>query len=374
MKIAAIMPEIEPFSNVGGAMSRWAYETFKRFSTDVDVTTVFSRPVLRHPFPDRKIRIQTIYSGFYSMVPGAEPFMRRRFLGEVSRKLRGRFDAVLIYNRPDYIPAIRTVDRGVKIALVLGNDHLITGRPREVCRNAARSCDLIIGCSNYVCNGIRAAFPEVGSKLVTLYFGVDTKVFHPDENAGVSEKSMGGKTVLFVGRLVEEKGVHLLIEAMKIVFKEMPAAKLIIVGSAWFGSNKRTDYVRHLRQLAVGSQDRISFTGYVRGDRVGEIYRNAAVFVSPSVWNEPFGNMNLEAMASGLAVITSNRGGIPEAVGDAAILVEPENVGLMAEKIIYFLTHDDSRREWGRKARTRAERFSWDTLAPLNEQAIRRLL
>ena len=92
------------------------------------------------------------------------------------------------------------------------------------------------------------------------------------------------------------------------------------------------------------------------------------------VWSEPFGKMNLEAMASGLAVVSSPRGGIPEVVGDAGILCEPEDVSGLADRIIEVLTDDCLRITLGQRARERAETlFTWDRAVAGIEEILRSL-
>jgi glycosyltransferase involved in cell wall biosynthesis len=189
---------------------------------------------------------------------------------------------------------------------------------------------------------------------------VDTVAFRPAERIAYNGSARARK-ILFVGRLIQEKGVHCLIEAVKVVFRRFPDATLEIVGSSWFGENRSTPYIAALKAAASALGSRVLFTGYVQSDRLPDIYRSAAVFVAPSVWSEPFGKMNLEAMACGLAVVSSPRGGIPEVIGDAGVLCEPDDVVALADSIMTLLGDDRLRSEMGRRARERAKTlFTWD--------------
>ena len=114
MKAAVVLPEIDPFSTLGGAMSRKAYEIFKRYSSNWDIT-VFSRPVFFHRYPPSKIKVRTIYSGFLNLVPGANEYAGKYFIKEASQKIRGKYDVAYIFNRPEYVPVLRAMDDKIKI-------------------------------------------------------------------------------------------------------------------------------------------------------------------------------------------------------------------------------------------------------------------
>lgn len=143
------------------------------------------------------------------------------------------------------------------------------------------------------------------------------------------------KVVLFVGRLAEKKGVEYLIEAMKLI-----DAKLVIVGKG--------DLENELREKAKLQGDKIIFLGPKTHHELKEIYASADVFVAPSITakdgdKEGFGLVFLEAMASGLPVVGSNSGGIPEIVRDGVngFLTEEKNSVDIAEKVNLLLSEKD---------------------------------
>src|SRR4029079_16545246 len=109
----------------------------------------------------------------------------------------------------------------------------------------------------------------------------------------------------------------------------------------------------------------VRFLGYVTEDTLAAMYRLAAVFVFPSLY-EGFGLPPLEAMASGTPVVTSNLSSLPEAAGDAAILVDPYDPRAIADGIYRVLTDQHLRRDLRRKGVARAGMFSW-------EQSVRRV-
>lgn len=145
------------------------------------------------------------------------------------------------------------------------------------------------------------------------------------------------KVILFVGRLVEVKGVTYLIEAMRQV-----NAKLIIVGDGPLREK--------LMQQALDLKDRVEFLGAKTHKELPVIYASADIFVAPSVTakngdKEGLGLVLLEAMASGLPVIGSNSGGIPELVKNNynGFITQERDVQDIADKINYLLNNDKER-------------------------------
>ena len=177
------------------------------------------------------------------------------------------------------------------------------------------------------------------------------------------------KTIFFVGRFDEEKGVLELVRAYARLLDRHPDAALVIGGTSGFGVHRETDYVRKVRDLAQSlvrnQKARIHFPGYIHHDRdLPAWFQRATVFASPSLFQEPFGLVNAEAMACGTPVVGSNRGGIPEVLGEAGILVNPEEVEEFAAALSNLLERADYRASLGRAAYLRCrEMFDWNIIA-----------
>jgi len=107
-----------------------------------------------------------------------------------------------------------------------------------------------------------------------------------------------------------------------------------------------------------GLKDRVSFIGWVPEEDKPTLYSEAALFVFPSLY-EGFGLPPLEAMSCGTAVITSNRGSLPEVVGDGAMLVDPHDVDGLAHAMSALLRNEVEREELAAKGLERARVFSW---------------
>jgi glycosyltransferase involved in cell wall biosynthesis len=112
----------------------------------------------------------------------------------------------------------------------------------------------------------------------------------------------------------------------------------------------------------LGIADRIKFLGRIEADKLPEIYRGAVALVFPSLY-EGFGLPVIEAMACGTPVITSNRTALPEIAGNAAILVDPEDVASIADSIERIVGDESLRNELIAKGLKRSEIYTWDTVA-----------
>jgi glycosyltransferase involved in cell wall biosynthesis len=204
------------------------------------------------------------------------------------------------------------------------------------------------------------ATPE--SRTTVVYGGADPVRFSPDPEA-----RRGG--VLFVGRLTPHKGVDRLIEALP------EDAELRVVGSTGHDDNPpERDYPQLLRRLAA--RRRVEFVDVVPDVDLPTLYRGARVFALPSVQvtcygreiavSELLGLAGIEAMASGIPVVASRLGGLPEVVehGVTGFLVEPGNTAELQERLVQVLGDRRLAERLGRNARERfLERFTWDACA-----------
>jgi glycosyltransferase involved in cell wall biosynthesis len=113
------------------------------------------------------------------------------------------------------------------------------------------------------------------------------------------------------------------------------------------------------------------FTGYVPQEDLPALYSGASIFAYPSLY-EGFGLPPLEAMASGVPVVTSNTSSIPEVVGDAGVLVDPADVAAIRDGLCHLMTSESLRKELSERGRKRAESLSWDRTASATLQILER--
>jgi glycosyltransferase involved in cell wall biosynthesis len=163
--------------------------------------------------------------------------------------------------------------------------------------------------------------------------------------------------ILFVGRLVPQKGVITLIEAMAALLRRA-SARLVIAGDGL--------HELYLRRAArnLGCADRVEFAGWARGDELVRLYQGAQFVVMPSIY-EPFGIVALEAMACGRAVIASACDGLEEIIEDgvSGVLVPPGDHLRLAARMLDLLENPQRRAALGTAARARALQYSWTAVA-----------
>jgi len=205
-----------------------------------------------------------------------------------------------------------------------------------------------------------AASGVPGDKIVTIWNGIDSQVFHPRIVGTRVREELGLPAEAFVAVMVAQmvpwKGHRYFLEAARRVLAEAPAAYFLIVGEDLF--HDHPDYGPELHALAqrLGLGGRLIFTGY-RSD-VAEVLAAADVLVMPSL-GEPFGRTLLEAMSLAKPVIATAWGGPLEIVanGRTGFLVPPANAGALAKALVALARDPARARSFGQQGRLRVERY-----------------
>lgn len=302
-------------------------------------------------------------------------------------------DVVHIHNFSQFVPAIRALNPAIKIVLHMHCEWL-SQFDRKTIAPRLEQCDLIVGCSDYITGKIKARFPEFAPKCQRVYNGVDTDQFGTQLHS--TEQLPGPElTVLFVGRISPEKGLHTLIAAFEKVSVEFPDAKLYLVGpdkptSAEFIADLSDDpivrqlaeldpphYPHNLRsQLPPGLKSRVVFPGAVSHLELNQYFQSADVLVNPSL-SEAFGMSLVEAMACGVPTVATTVGGMVDIVipGKTGLLVPPNQPAALATAITQLLSDQALRVRMGEAGRQRAvERFDWRAIAADLGNSYHRLL
>jgi len=198
-------------------------------------------------------------------------------------------------------------------------------------------------------------------KIRVIHNGVDVNKFQPASDKRKAKEELGFNpddiAILSVGRLYARKGLFTLIESMPAVTRRFPRAKFVISGKGQ--SNEMKKLVAHAQKLGV--RDNIVFTGYFPDKKLPRLYQAADVFAFSTFYeNLPFAV--LEALSTGLPVVTTRVGGIPEMIEDGqnGFLVQPFNSRELSDRILYFLEHPAAASEMAVLARKIIEeRFDW---------------
>ncbi|RLE77240.1 MAG: glycosyltransferase family 1 protein, partial [Thermoprotei archaeon] len=168
--------------------------------------------------------------------------------------------------------------------------------------------------------------------------------------------------ILYVGRLVRRKGVHILIEAFKILQRRGLEVKLVIGGKG---------YMEPFLRFMASDTDNIVFLGAVSEGTKPALFSEAKVFALPSLAGESFGVVLLEALSSGTPVVATRVGGIPEIIADGkdGLLVEPGDPEELAEAVAFLLKSPSLWSKMSLNARRKAvEKYSIDKVGRLYEE------
>ncbi len=226
-------------------------------------------------------------------------------------------------------------------------------------RLAVERAERVIAVSAQMRADILSHFQVAPERVVVIHNGVDADAFRRTEAREVlARHQVREPYVLFVGRISEQKGIFQLLEAARALPDEV---SLVLCASS-----PDTPELAARLQAAVAGRPRVQWiNAMLPVSEVVQLYSHAAVFACPSIY-EPFGLINLEAMACGTPVVASRVGGIPEVVvdGETGWLVPPGDPATLAEALRVSLADPTRARRMGEAGRRRVEaHFSWDRIA-----------
>lgn len=289
-----------------------------------------------------------------------------------------RADVVHIHNFTGFVPVIRALNPKAKIVLHMNGEWLSQLDERRMSRRIAQ-CDAVIGSSDHITGLVARRFPAYAGRCHTVYNGVDPEAFVVDPRRHAD----GGATMVFVGRVSPEKGIHDLLDAMAIVVRQRPDARLDLIGpvaalpKSFIVDISDDELVKGLARfydrdyvdivgdaVADGLSANVRLLGGMAHDDVVQHVAGADLLVNPS-YSESFGMSLVEAMACEIPVVATRVGGMKEIVDeDTGILVERADPTALAEAILRMLDDPELRARMGAAGRRRvAEKFAWDRVA-----------
>lgn len=368
MKIAMICTEKLPVPPIrGGAIQQYIDAIMPYIQGKHDVT-VFSVED-----PDLSLRDDNRHTHVIRV--SGKP--KQDYINNVIAHMKEKYDLIHVFNRPKWVNMIADAFPDAAISLSLHNEMF---HPSKISKADGERCiqkvRFITTVSRFITEGIEKLYPDASSKLHTVYSGVDINRYQPvwSEEAmqirdrlkakyGLSNK----KVVLFVGRLSSKKGAHILIKAIKEVLTSHPNTALVLVGSKWYGENQEDSYVRQVKQMSEELNADTILTGFLSPKEVIAHYYLGDIFVCASQWREPLARVHYEAMAAGLPVITTDKGGNAEVVrgfGNGIVISEYNQPQAFADAITYLLDQPSIALEMGRAGRILAEeKYSWERVA-----------
>lgn len=320
----------------------------------------FSRPNVKikfYPFSDYKKYLP----GAYNEILGTATLVKENLdilhttspMSRIPVSYRGKTVVTVhdlaVYKVPDVFPSLAST------------------KTRAVLNLMISKADRIIAVSESTEKDICEIFKCPKDKIKVIYSGFDRRLF---EESGVARErvlekyGIKDRYILFLGTLEPLKNVVRLFEAYKLFrsnCKKDSAMKcdwkLVMAGkNGWLSK----DFKQVAKDLEISKN--VIFTGYVIGDDLVPLFKNADFFVMPSLY-EGFGTTVLEAFATDTPAIVSNVSSLPEIAGGAALFVNPLDVQDIAAAMTKFAYDDNLKNEYREKGKKQLEKFNWDKCA-----------
>jgi glycogen(starch) synthase len=226
----------------------------------------------------------------------------------------------------------------------------------------ARRADAVIVCSYYMRGHVADIFDIDERRITVIPNGIDPSELQPAGDLEALRRKFAEpheKLVLFIGRLVYEKGFQLALDALPGVVEQVENVRYLVAGSGTHEAELKAQAER------LGLSEHGVFLGWIGDDVLHSLYRIADLCVVPSIY-EPFGLVALEAMASGCPCIVADTGGLREVVplGERVGLRfnggDAEHLGVMIERL---LVDEQLRERLVTEASEHVLRFDWDDIA-----------
>lgn len=284
-----------------------------------------SAPVIEYthaPRPDRRELILDVVRGWEGVERRAVAAYYAPLVDVIGRQGPG---VVLAHNAPIVPWLLRQSPHRV---VLYAHNHLLRTYSRREADRVLGAAAAIVCVSESLADHTRSMLPRsLRDRIHVVGNGVDTVRFAPPPAAAARPERPAPDhpmRVVFVGRMIPDKGPDVLIRAAGLLGRD--DIEYCIVGSRGFArGSPLSAYEQDLRRLAHRTRARIHFEPFVDRDTLPDLLGRSDVLVVPSRWAEPSGLTAAEGLATGLPVIASRTGGLPEVVGDVGILVPPNN-------------------------------------------------
>ncbi|MDM0445790.1 glycosyltransferase family 4 protein [Clostridium perfringens] len=346
INIAIVAPNILPIPAVkGGAIETLMENLIKQneIFNEIDLTiyTIFDSEAKKKSLQykntdfifinEKKINAR-VYNFFRRVIMrvfsvNINSYYIKSILKDINKK---DFNRIIVEGDKNNVIPLKKNKLGLGVYLHTHHDAL-----KENSENLINECEKIIVVSKYIKEKTLSLNNVDKSKFIVLKNTIDTNLFNKNKYKNERDKikkKFGVKDnefiISFTGRLIPEKGIKELILAFKDI-KTDKNIKLLIIGSSNFGLDTTNEYEYELQEISKEIKDNIIFTGFVHNDEVAKIHSIVDVAVVPSKCNEAAGIVVIEAISSGIPLIATNSGGIPEYIDKNNTILIENNIDLV---------------------------------------------
>lgn len=361
MKIALVSPY--DFSYMGGVVNHITnlYHCLVQMGHEVKVIAPTSKVV-------NSVGTDFVKIGKPFALPASDSIIRvplsLKLGGEIKDVLaREKFD--IIHLHEPFVPMLCSAVLRFSDTVNVGTFHAADAKPgyrfgwpvsRIMLRKRRNKLDGRIAVSKVAYDYARKYVP---GEYTIIPNGTNLSQFHPDVQP-LEQYRDGKLNILFVSRLEPRKGVDYLLPAFREVKQQIPASRLLIVGA---GTRLRKGYEEWVKH--AGLEQDVIFVGFASASDLPRYFRTADVFCVPATGRESQGIILIEAMASGVPIVTTNISGYATVVahGEEGLLVPPRDVRSLSRALITLLNDEPLRRRLGEKGLIRARDYSWSEIS-----------
>ena len=287
---------------------------------------------------------------------------------EIIKKIDDSYDKVIIEGDSTLILPIFQKISKEKLYFHIHHNPLSTNHYDF--RKEISSVNKVITVSNFISNGINKCMSQEKENVQTIVLKncTDVKKFNSSnyrqerailrDRYNIKENEL---VIMFTGRPVQQKGIKELLIAFKELCNKYKNIKLLIVGNSGFGKEVKTNFDNQLEEIAECIKDKVIFTGFIHNSKMPQFHSISDIAVIPSIYDDPAPLVIMECMASGLAVITTDSGGIPEYVGknNCISITRDENIIINLQKSLEkLIVNEIYRKVLGENAHKYAQQFN----------------
>lgn len=293
-----------------------------------------------------------IYNRFF-------PYIGNQFINSVMNGMDTDYDYVLIENAPWFVIPLK---RKMNMSMVqhLHNNYL--GITSSFNQQIIDNSDFVLAVSKFIKNEILSHLNCTPELISVLYNGISLERFGKSECLWSLREQLGIShddfVFVFSGRLVPEKGIKELLLAIKQI--QYLNFKLLIIGSSFFSSDRKTSFIEELQNLS-SELPNVIFTGYIPYQKIQDYYHLANVAIVPSIGDEACPLSCIEFMASSLPLIVTDSGGMVELVDEDCAIIIKRNENIITQlkdAMINLLNNKRKCQLMGEAARKRSTLFS----------------
>ncbi len=342
MRIAILTSGILPVPAVQGGAVENLIDFYLEYNNrhhlhDITVFSVYHPNVKSHPalqsevnhyiYIKRYSRRARLMAKLYGYLHKDEyyHYQLEYFFEQAYRQLKKQpFDLIILENRPGY--ALKLSQRITTPIITHIHTDIVNPQTKQV-ESIIKTTKGFICVSNYIKQ--QALSVGMPTKANVVYNGLDDKRFYANSKTDISRKDFGFSptdfVVLYTGRIVPQKGVKELVQAIQLLSNQPDIKLLVVGGNNYADSINSNPYLDELHEMGRQMTGKVCFTGFVPYEKLPSYHLLANVAVIPSCINEALGMVCIEAAAMGLPIIATNDGGIPETlIGQNHILIDKE--------------------------------------------------